>query len=89
VIEVVRRSAWNDLCTACNPTEALRALGIYTTTAKMARKITAEVDSYFKDKDEERHWQFLRIESEAKGETLRTVIGPESKALLSISARRP
>jgi hypothetical protein len=55
----------------------------------MAGKITAEVDSYFKDKDEERHWQFLRIESEAKGETLRTVIGPESKALLSISARRP
>jgi len=48
----------------------------------MARNITAEVDSYFKDKDEERPWQFLRIESEAKGETLRTVIGTEQKARL-------
>ena len=59
------------------------------TADKMARNITAEVDSYFKDKDEERHWQFLRIESEAKGETSRTVIGPESKAFLSISELRP
>ena len=71
---------------ACNLTEVSRALGIYTTTANMARIITAEVDSYFKDKDEERHWQFLRIESEAKGETLRTAIGQQKARLYCQSA---